>query len=109
MVSEGVLDGNIHTATYSMSQNTTFPKHDTTPEKPRDLRGHQCSATCNQTSVNPPEVDDCKLLFNKIHSNKNETFTVEPGTSPSLPQDYDTKTDRPLGQVVLLGQEMEAV
>src|SRR5882757_6566826 len=29
-VSEGVLDGNIHTAAYSMSNHTTVPKRDTT-------------------------------------------------------------------------------
>ena len=91
MVSEGVLNGDIHTATYSMSQNTTFPKRDTTPEKPRDLQGHQCSITCRDNKgEKPPGVDDCKSLYNNTQSTV-LTFTVEPGTSPSLPQDYDTK------------------
>ena len=84
-VSEGVLDGKIHTATYSMSQNTTFPKRDTTPEKPRDFRGHQCLTTCGQFK-GPPLLDDCKRLFKTLQSKK-KTFTVGPGKSPSLPQD----------------------
>ena len=89
MVSEGLLNGNIHTATYSMSQNTTFPKRDTAPETPRDLRGHQCLTSCNHFG-NHPVADDCKALSNELQVAKS-TFTVEPGTSPSLPWDYDTK------------------
>ena len=99
MVSKSALNGNIHTATYAMSENTT---RDTTPEKPCDIRGHQCLTSCHQNiDVGPPGLVECNILYENIKSMEG-SFTVEAGTSPSLPQDYDTQTDRRSGQVKLL-------
>ncbi|SRR5258706_3160471 len=85
MVSEGVLDGNIYTAIYSMSNNTAFPKRDT-----NDLQGARCNTYCAVGNSARTIPSDCENLYNYLYSTWGQ-FTVEPSTSPSLPQDYDTK------------------
>src|SRR5258706_5755093 len=96
MVSEAILDGNIHTATYSMSNNTGFPKRDTTLEKRRDLQGASCLTVCGNATNEKgeekerPNPSDCEILYKNLYSMLGQ-FTLEPSTSPSLPQDYYTK------------------
>ena len=89
MVSQGVLDGNIHT-TYSMSHGTPFPKRDTTLGKRDDIQGNTCLTLCDNKTGDQPEPSDCEWLYIDIQSNWG-TFDLAPCTSPSLPQDYDTK------------------
>ena len=81
MGSEHVLNGNIHTATYSMSKNTAFPKRAAT-----DIRGQNCTTVCAVGKAEAPVLDDCQDLYNGL-LNDNQTLTLEPGTSHSLPQD----------------------
>jgi len=92
MVSEGVLDGNIHTATYSMSNNTAVPKRDTTLEKRRALQGASCSTVCSNIDGQNarPNPSDCEILYKNLYSTFGQ-FTLQPCTSPSLPEDYYTK------------------
>ena len=99
-----VLDlvGNIHTTTYSMSNNyTPLPKRDTALEKRLDIQGAPCQTTCVEpNSDNPsshPNPDDCAELY-KMNRSVTGTFTAGPGTSLSLPQDYRHQTDRRSGQ-----------
>jgi len=71
--------------------NTTFPKRDTTLEKRLDIQGNLCSTFCYfNTDKDKPDSDDWQNLYNRLQS-MTGVFTVDPGTSPSLPQDYDTK------------------
>ena len=78
-VSSPVLDGNIHTATSSMPNNTTFPKRD----------DYTCTLICQASGGDNPIPGDCAALANSIASKPGE-FVMFPGKSPSLPQDYDT-------------------
>ena len=98
MVSEDVLDGDIYTATYSISNNTVFPKRDTTLEKRLDIQGGHCQTYCVPDDGDKPDSDICKVLYTELKSTPG-IFTVYPGASPSPPQDYDTKLtdarDRP--------------
>ncbi len=89
-VSEGVLEGNIHTATYS--KNTTFPKRDDT-----------ATVLTNDNSVfvaSRPNMADCDMISQALQGMP-ESFRTPHGTSPSLPQDYDTKLTDARGSSVV--------
>ena len=100
-VSEGVLNGNIHTSSHSMSNKTTFPKRDTTLV---DVQGNLCSTFCHDEANRvKPDSTSCEALYEDIKSEQG-TFTVEPSTSPSLPQDYDTKLTDVRDRQILLSR-----
>jgi len=92
-ISEGILDGKVHTITYSMP-NTTFPKRDTTLEKRADknIEGGRCMTMCteNKDVAARPQPNDCTVLYNELYSQAVQ-FSVDSSTSPSLSQDYTTK------------------
>ena len=74
-----------------MSNNTTFPKRHTTLGKRLDMSDHQCTTSC-EVVINEynPDPDACASLYKGIQSMPG-TLTLGPCTSPSLPQDNDTK------------------
>ena len=94
-VSEGVINGTIYTATYSMSNNTTVPKRD---NGNIDLGDGSCEHMC-YTDVNLffPFANDCLALSEGLKNTGGE-FTTYSCTSPLLPQEYDTKLTGRSGQ-----------
>jgi len=91
-VSEDMLDGHIYTGTYSIPVKVTLSKRDTVLEKRvENIEGARCLTACGpQPGVPSPNPDDCAVLYNRLHSMALQ-FTVEASTSPSLPQDHDTR------------------
>ena len=89
-VSEGTRNGKIHTGNYSMSTNTTFSKR-----ADKNIEGANCETGCDgdwtPIKQNPaPNPEHCEHLYKELYSRAVQ-FTVNSGTLPSLPQDYNTK------------------
>jgi len=99
-VSEGILNGKVHTGTYSMPTNTTLSKRNTTFSKRggKNYEGAFCASSCApKKSIPAVNPDHCKEVYNELYSRAVQ-FSVNSRTLPSLPQDYNTKlTDARLG------------
>jgi len=91
-VSEDMLDGHIYTGTYSIPVNLTLSKPDTVLEKrAENIEGARCLTMCAPAQgVIRPNPNDCRVLYNRLYTWAGQ-FTVEARTSPSLPQDHDTR------------------
>ena len=77
-VSEGVLEGNIHTP------NTTFPKRD-------EKAVYALTYDRRAFFAARPAMPDCKVLLERMQIYSALELRASQSTSPSLPQDYDTK------------------
>ena len=70
--------------------NVRYSMRDTTLGKRDDIQGNSCLTLCDNKPGDQPDPSDCEWLYMNIQSNSG-SFDLAPCTSPSLPQDYDTK------------------
>jgi phosphatidylethanolamine-binding protein (PEBP) family uncharacterized protein len=71
LLSESLLDGKVHIATYSIPAEKAFSKRNTTLEKrdQKDIQGANCMTTCGNDAVTPPNSDHCVVVYKTLYTN----------------------------------------